>query len=569
MKKLLAFVLSAVMMISVIPFSESFVAEAAAKTVKSIEIVSKPEKTVYYYEIDGDWDYYCEYDEETDNYIEYNYFDYDIDRYGWKLKINYSDGSSVVTNDEYDYEDNEITVTGQEYGEHWGIGKHTVTVSYMGKTTSFEISVVESPFSGIEFEELNLKDSYIKGECPSLDGSKIRVKYKNGSSKVYTIDESETYNTWTYGYGDINEYLWTIDSDDFENGTDYTFNYLNFSIDFHINRSKLSVKTIELLSEPKSYDGIGADIKFSFSNYTSKKTKILDFSVACMGAPNGNYGEGGYVRTEIGVFEGCYEIENVLDTPNSSYKYCIGDMEFSNTAAVFKTNKFKTVSMYYKADNLIYYFLLIQEYNDYVKKVNGNVWYDINFSEENIDTWAIAADYIESILYYDYGMEWEPTRTAAEMDSLFSNLFDYDRLDLTKSKNYNPSTGIYTLPVDGGYGRGVSELSFETEHKDGLWYITRNEIDFSGTYKHYLIMTEDGKCTYAGTVEKSAAKLGDINNDGAINSTDALKALQHSVGIVTLTGNDFVRGDVNKDRNINSTDALLILQFAVGQINKF
>ena len=67
----------------------------------------------------------------------------------------------------------------------------------------------------------------------------------------------------------------------------------------------------------------------------------------------------------------------------------------------------------------------------------------------------------------------------------------------------------------------------------------------------------------------SSAKLGDVNKDGKINSTDALLALQSSVGSKTLTAEQKTLADVNKDKVVNSVDALKILQYSVGIITKF
>lgn len=66
-----------------------------------------------------------------------------------------------------------------------------------------------------------------------------------------------------------------------------------------------------------------------------------------------------------------------------------------------------------------------------------------------------------------------------------------------------------------------------------------------------------------------SGKYGDLNNDGKVNSSDALDVLKHSVGSKLLTGDNLVLGDVNADSLINSADALLVLQFAVGKISSF
>lgn len=63
--------------------------------------------------------------------------------------------------------------------------------------------------------------------------------------------------------------------------------------------------------------------------------------------------------------------------------------------------------------------------------------------------------------------------------------------------------------------------------------------------------------------------LGDVNSDGNINSTDALMALQHTTGIITLTADQIRCADVTGDGNVNSSDALRILQFTTGIIESF
>lgn len=63
------------------------------------------------------------------------------------------------------------------------------------------------------------------------------------------------------------------------------------------------------------------------------------------------------------------------------------------------------------------------------------------------------------------------------------------------------------------------------------------------------------------------AKLkGDINNDGTVNSSDALSVLLYAVGSETEI--DTVAADMNSDGIINSSDALTILRISVGLEDK-
>jgi hypothetical protein len=61
------------------------------------------------------------------------------------------------------------------------------------------------------------------------------------------------------------------------------------------------------------------------------------------------------------------------------------------------------------------------------------------------------------------------------------------------------------------------------------------------------------------------SNLGDVNNDGNCNSTDALIILSYDVGLsVPQEFRDRINagfGDVNADKVTNSTDALILLSF--------
>ena len=63
--------------------------------------------------------------------------------------------------------------------------------------------------------------------------------------------------------------------------------------------------------------------------------------------------------------------------------------------------------------------------------------------------------------------------------------------------------------------------------------------------------------------------MGDVDGDGAVNATDALLALQHSVRLATLSDLQMSAANCCLDESsemINASDALTILQYSVGLI---
>ena len=109
-------------------------------------------------------------------------------------------------------------------------------------------------------------------------------------------------------------------------------------------------------------------------------------------------------------------------------------------------------------------------------------------------------------------------------------------------------------------------------------YVARETYDYESQYKLYLLpLGDDGSSntgssdntTNTGSADNSNSnnttsyQLGDVNNDGSVNSADALIVLQYSVGLTAIDTN---LGDVNKDGIVNSADALMILQYSVGLV---
>ncbi len=79
----------------------------------------------------------------------------------------------------------------------------------------------------------------------------------------------------------------------------------------------------------------------------------------------------------------------------------------------------------------------------------------------------------------------------------------------------------------------------------------------------------DAQAKYDELAAKPAVTYGDINDDGNIDASDALEALQHSVELKTLEGDALTAADLTNDGTVDAADALNILQYSVELIDRF
>lgn len=102
-------------------------------------------------------------------------------------------------------------------------------------------------------------------------------------------------------------------------------------------------------------------------------------------------------------------------------------------------------------------------------------------------------------------------------------------------------------------------------HRAGTsWTISLRPTIYKTGAKHKICTKCGEKCSIT-LIDKA---YPDLNNDGHINSTDALIVLQYAVGDSSLLKTEklFMNADTNGDNSVNSYDALTILQIAVGSI---
>ncbi|MBE6758197.1 MAG: hypothetical protein E7552_06600 [Ruminococcaceae bacterium] len=99
----------------------------------------------------------------------------------------------------------------------------------------------------------------------------------------------------------------------------------------------------------------------------------------------------------------------------------------------------------------------------------------------------------------------------------------------------------------------------------------RDEIPATATQNGYTAGVWCTACkTYVegGEVIPATGLLGDVDGNGAVNSTDARLTLQYAVQKIDGEGLELGAADVDGSGAVNSTDARLILQYAVQKIDK-
>lgn len=142
-------------------------------------------------------------------------------------------------------------------------------------------------------------------------------------------------------------------------------------------------------------------------------------------------------------------------------------------------------------------------------------------------------------------------------------------------------TGELTQVLDTGMPCFYAQ-SMTFDHESGLIYWAHVNERTSSTNGLYAIDLNDNSLTYLGNIgggleltglltitdeEPEHYMPGDVNNDGTVDSIDALLALRAAAGIETLSDPAFEAADVDQNGSIDSIDAIMILRFALGIID--
>ena len=154
--------------------------------------------------------------------------------------------------------------------------------------------------------------------------------------------------------------------------------------------------------------------------------------------------------------------------------------------------------------------------------------------------------------------------------------YEYDINDVNNLVKYNGTDSVFTLPQqvftvadDVFAGKDIKKITIgeqvtsigtgNFEDIDGIII-----IGVPGSYAETY--ANDNGLTFK---DINDATYGDVDENGKINSSDALTVLQSVVGIVQLSERQSKAADVDGSKKIDTSDALMILQYTVNIIDIF
>lgn len=153
--------------------------------------------------------------------------------------------------------------------------------------------------------------------------------------------------------------------------------------------------------------------------------------------------------------------------------------------------------------------------------------------------------------YHVWAMDWDESEIKLSVDNTVLNTFSVSK---AANGSYNPFKQSHyimvNLAIGGNNGGDASKTTFPQQYL----------IDYVRVYQG----TPDS--TSLPTSTQTNLKIGDINSDGKITSTDAALIERHILGVNNLNSEQIKLADTNKDSKITSTDVAIIERYILGQI---
>lgn len=146
--------------------------------------------------------------------------------------------------------------------------------------------------------------------------------------------------------------------------------------------------------------------------------------------------------------------------------------------------------------------------------------------------------------------------------SLFTGFSATNKIEVIGNGALNGCTKITSITLDASL-KSIGANAFEGT---GLKSVIYKDTKFR--WNKVVKASPNAKLDSA-VISFSGLETGDVNDDGSINSTDALAVLKDIVQIEKIPAANRAVADTTHDGIVNSNDALQILLFNIGKIDKF
>ncbi|MFZ5985816.1 MAG: discoidin domain-containing protein [Bacillota bacterium] len=181
-----------------------------------------------------------------------------------------------------------------------------------------------------------------------------------------------------------------------------------------------------------------------------------------------------------------------------------------------------------------------------------------NAVDGNIGTrWA--SQYSDpQFIYVDLGASYEIERVYIEWETAYARQYK-----IQVSDDANTWVDIYTNLSGNG---DVDDIALSGKGRYVRIYCMQRATQWGNSIFEFGVYPKGGVSPSPTPVNIT---LGDINNDGSINSTDYTLAKRHVLRIADLTGDALKAADVDSSGSVNSTDITLIKRYVLGIIKVF
>ena len=567
-------------------YSASFEIEITENNIKKITIDNPPKKQEFVEKCGLSYEYSEKYDISLKGMVFTIYYSdrpaqqYSYDSLDWQMRQNIFLSTPMPQKD-------------------WTTGSQTCNIEYMGITSenSFSVIIKENPVSSIEIISIPQFDLF-SGYYYDGYGCKVKINYKDGSSKTVTLKEMA--NTGCYqvdGY-DIITRCDTLNAG--ENSV--SFSYMGAQADIKVYARDIpKIVSAKLVKSPKTLENLtSAVIELEFEDGTTKQIEIFEcfqtmfnphqidvvaatsvgnifmtaenncdcfglteFSINFNYCLNGNFynlkaekADGLDLNDAISAFQDLYCHSGGISTCTERAKCSICGKEYGNFA--HKLEYHARIEATYNSDGNIEYWSCSEcgkLFGDLACKTEIQAT-DIVLPRITITERSFLDDEVTIVSRSDIipvGATFDVNKIVSDLQDVISYI-DVKLID---------SNGREILNSDGDF---LVKIKIPNEYERKKFKVLQENEDGNLTvidaiYENGYI-SFNTNCSGRYMIIKANYVPGDINGDGIPNNRDAARLLQYLAGWDVDYNVDAL--DVNGDGIVNNRDAARLLQYLAG-----